>query len=337
MTSAALQTRDEAFERDAAGAAARAPALEQANSAARDMPGVAALHAFLDTHDLIGRGGLLTDLDGTLAVEQGGEAILPDAVVRGLTALGGAGCRVMINTPRSPANVIRAFGPTWPGAHGKAVPLVALNGSLVGYLRPEEGALATFREIAAYPVLRTDIDAVLAAAARSLDAGQDDLVVLFHSRDWTAGERIWTPSSARIDAVRRRFPGTGEVIVSDLDELERHLRAQEICMMLLLEGAAGERPAAFRRSAASCFVTRPGVDKRFGALALAEIMAMDLAHSIGAGDSPIDTFLTAVGFAVQVGGQDLGYRGTAGALRMPDPPALGRLLLDVAGRRRPRR
>ena len=52
----------------------------------------------------------------------------------------------------------------------------------------------------------------------------------------------------------------------------------------------------------------------------------DLSESLGAGDTPMDTFLSGVGLAVTVGGMELSFRGLRNTIRLSDSTELGLLL-----------
>ena len=65
------------------------------------------------------------------------------------------------------------------------------------------------------------------------------------------------------------------------------------------------------------------------ATGLAEF-GFDLAHSVGAGDTPMDSFLRGCGLAVHVGPMQLEHRGIAATLKAPDIPAMGELLQRLA-------
>jgi hypothetical protein len=57
---------------------------------------------------------------------------------------------------------------------------------------------------------------------------------------------------------------------------------------------------------------------------------VDIAASVGAGDTELDTFLSAVGLAVIVGNGELDFKGRVATLRLGDSPALGALLFELA-------
>ena len=66
-----------------------------------------------------------------------------------------------------------------------------------------------------------------------------------------------------------------------------------------------------------------GVDKASGAEAAARQLGFDLAASVGAGDTLMDTFLSTVGLAVRVGNPALPFQGRHATLDLVDSLALG--------------
>jgi hypothetical protein len=294
-----------------------------------DAEAQAALKAFLSEADLIGRGGFMTDLDGTAVLEREGMVVIPEIVSGALTNLSRLGCRVSINTLRFPMNVIRTCGREWYSISNAPLPLVSLNGAQVGYLEERDDAIA-FREIAAFPLSQADIDELLVGVAGLLAGAIDDIVLFFYARDWTRGERIWTPTPERAAAARERYRSASEVFSGGLDALRHQLQAEETCMMMMLVNAEDDRLMAYQHVKRSSFVTRAGVDKKAGAEALAQVLDMDLAQAIGAGDTPMDSFLAATGLAVQVGHRELEHKGLKATVKVPDSLGLGALCVAAA-------
>ncbi len=287
------------------------------------------LNAFLAQADLIGRGGIMTDLDGTAVLEREGSVVIPDIVSGSLTDLARLGCRVSINTLRFPLNVIRTFGREWYAITNAPLPLVSLNGAQIGYLEERDEHIA-FREIAAFPLSAADIDEVLVGVAGLLGGDIDDILLFFYGRDWTRGERIWTPTETRAAAARERYRSASDVSSVPLDALRSTLLGEDICMLMMLVNAEDDRLMAYQHVKRSSFVTRAGVDKKFGAEALARLLDQDLAQTIGAGDTPMDSFLGAVGLAVQVGERAAEYKGLSGTVRVADSLGLGALFVAAA-------
>jgi hydroxymethylpyrimidine pyrophosphatase-like HAD family hydrolase len=77
-------------------------------------------------------------------------------------------------------------------------------------------------------------------------------------------------------------------------------------------------------------VTRKGIDKLAGLHTLANRLNIDLQHAVGAGDTPMDSFLKGVGLAVHVGGLDLEYHGLLQTVKVRDSLELGALLFRLA-------
>ncbi len=254
----------------------------------------------------------MTDLDGTAVLEREGSVVIPDIVSGSLTDLARLGCRVSINTLRFPLNVIRTFGREWYAiTNARAAALVSLNGAQIGYLEERDEQIA-FREIAAFPLSAADIDEVLVGVAGLLGGGIDDILLFFYGRDWTRGERIWTPKEARATAARERYRSASDVSSMPLYALRDALLGEEICMLMLLVNAEDDKLMAYQHVRRSSFVTRAGVDKAFGAEKLANLLDQDLGHTIGAGDTPMDSFLGAVGLACRSASGRPSTRGCAG-------------------------
>jgi hydroxymethylpyrimidine pyrophosphatase-like HAD family hydrolase len=101
-------------------------------------------------------------------------------------------------------------------------------------------------------------------------------------------------------------------------------------MLFLLINEPQDRLMAYQHAKPSSFITHKGVDKLSGGLALAERLGVDLAHSVGAGDTPMDTFLKGVGLAVQVGRMPLEFKGARQTVRVDNSFELGALLFRLA-------
>src|SRR4051812_36534682 len=90
------------------------------------------LQSFLDGSRFARDGAVVTDLDGTAIHEFEGRAIIPDPVSHGLKRLNDLGRPVILNSLRFPLNVIRTFGREWYGITNAPLPLVSLNGGIMG-------------------------------------------------------------------------------------------------------------------------------------------------------------------------------------------------------------
>ena len=87
-------------------------------------------------------------------------------------------------------------------------------------------------------------------------------------------------------------------------------------MIFLLVEIEEDRLMTYQHTKRSNFVTRAGVDKLFGAQAAMARLGLDLAHCVGAGDTPMDNFLKGVGLAVPVGPLDLEFHGLQQTVRI---------------------
>ena len=121
------------------------------------------------------------------------------------------------------------------------------------------------------------------------------------------------------------------------DELHARVTGQEICMMLLLVDAPDDVLMAYQHTKRANFFTHAGVDKLSGTIELAGRLGVDLAHSLGAGDTDMDRFLNGVGLALHVGPQALPFRGTLETIRLRDAGELASVLFRLATLERDRR
>jgi len=153
-----------------------------------------------------------------------------------------------------------------------------------------------------------------------------DLLVFHYPRDWRQGEVIWTPAADHVDAVAAKYRSASRVFSSDVREFADTLLSNEMCMIFLLIDLPEDRRMAYQHTERASFFTHAGVNKRTGAVAMARHLGIDLAASIGSGDAPPDDFLAAVGFAIIVGANDVGYRGLLHTVRVPGIAEFGELL-----------
>jgi len=119
------------------------------------------LKAFLSETDFARAGAVVTDLDGTAVHEFEGRVVIPDPVACGLKRLNDLGRPIVLNTLRFPLNVIRTFGREWYAITNAPLPLVSLNGGVVGYLREDAAGEIIFEELDAFPLEAEEIDEVL--------------------------------------------------------------------------------------------------------------------------------------------------------------------------------
>ena len=289
-----------------------------------------ALMAFVDGSAFAASGAVVTDLDGTAVLEHEGRVFVAPEVESGLKHLRDLGRPVAINSLRFPLNVVRTFGRAWAAITDAPLPLVSLNGAVTGHLVHSRGDAVVFEELDALPLAPAEIEEVLVGVRGLVEGGLTELLLFHYPRDWTAGEVIWTPDPARADAARAKYRSASEVFSGGLAELRDRLLEREVCMIFLLVEAPQDRLMAYQHARPSSFVTHAGVDKLAGAERLAAALGFDLAQSVGAGDTPMDSFLKGCGLAVHVGPLDLEHRGLAGTVKVPDSPALGEVLQRLA-------
>ncbi|MBV9696532.1 MAG: HAD family phosphatase [Gammaproteobacteria bacterium] len=294
----------------------------------------AQLRGFLLESSYSARGAVMTDLDGTVVHEDAGTILIPDSVTRALQQLYELGRPLILNTLRFPLSVIRTFGREWYALAGAPIPLVTLNGSQVGLIRADAQSHLHFDELAAFPLSAAELEEILRGVEAAVAARSADILLFYYPRDWRQGEIIWTPEPARLEAVRAKYLSASAVTAVELGTLRRQLHAQDICMVFLLIEAPGESLMAYQHTHRSGFFTHEAVDKRSGACAIAALLGIDLAHSIGAGDTEMDTFLKAVGLAVLVGNRELRLAGLRQTIRLNSAHELGELLFRVAALQR---
>ncbi len=92
-----------------------------------------------------------------------------------------------------------------------------------------------------------------------------DLLVFYYPRDWQQGEIIWTPVRDKVDRVQQKYRSASKVYSCALDELQKDLYSQEICMIFLLIDVPQDRLMAYQHTKRNNFFTHKGVDKDFGA------------------------------------------------------------------------
>ncbi len=291
----------------------------------------AEVREFLRRSRYMSHGAVMTDLDGTAVHEVDGRAMLPRLVEEGLKRVHDSGRRVVINTMRYPISVLSDFAGEWHGATGCAIPLVALKGSQIGQIVPGPRGALVFEEFEAFALGADEIDEVLQGVHGMVSQGAEDLLVFFYPRDWHAGELVWTPDPARVAATADKYRSASAVLCGTVQALADRLAATAVCMIFLLNDVPEDRRMAYQHTERTRFITHAGVDKRHGAEAIAPYLEIDLSHSVGAGDAETDTFLSAVGLAAIVGNAELDFKGQLGTLRLRDPPAWGRVLLQLGG------
>jgi hydroxymethylpyrimidine pyrophosphatase-like HAD family hydrolase len=290
-----------------------------------------AIDKFVRDTDFVSKGAVITDLDGTAVHEDHGSVYIPPPVELGLQAVYTHGRPVVLNSLRFPLSVMRTFGKEWLEIAGSPIPVVSMNGSQIGYVDWDDKGELSFEEITAFTLTAHEIDAVITGVEALLRDDIRDVLLFYYPRDWRMGEMIWTPVAEKVDHVKAKYLSASAVTAVEIDKLQGQLHAEEICMIFLLVERPADDLMAYQHSKPSSFFTTKGVDKLSGTLATAKHLGVDLASSVGAGDTPMDIFLDGVGLAVQVGGTELPFRGTHSTINVKDSFELGDVLFRLAG------
>ena len=288
------------------------------------------LRAFRRTSEFVAHGGVVTDLDGTALHEREGRVSVAEPVAEGLKALAELGRPVVLNTLRFPLNVVRTFGREWGAITDQPVPLVSLNGAVLGLLTPIGDAETTFEEMAAFPLAKAEISEALGRLQELLDQGLTQVVLFIYPRDWRRGEIVWCMQPSQVDMLRSKYVSASEVLCGPLSALHDMLLSNEVCMLAVQVEIPEDRRMAYQHTRPSRFVTAAGIDKLSGAREAAARLGFDLDQSIGAGDTPMDSFLAGVGLAVHVGPLPLAFEGRQDTLKLKDPSELGAALFELA-------
>lgn len=275
-------------------------------------------------------GAFMTDLDGTAVHEFEGRLAIPDRLALAMRDLNGSGRQVIINSLRFPLSVIRTFGREWYSVSNAPLPIVSLNGSLTGYLMETDAKQIAFRELDAFCLSAREIEELVEHTAELLKAGHDEMVLFLYPRDWRKGELIWTPAPRSVERFRNKYTSASDVFATSLEDLKARLTSEPHCMVFLLVETTGDHLMAYQHVSQRRFVTRQGVDKRFGAHVLCERLGLAVEASVGAGDTLMDTFLSGIGLAITVGAGELGFEGIHGNLRVASSSELGELIFRLA-------
>ena len=275
-------------------------------------------------------GGVITDLDGTAVHEDAGRIYIPEPVGFGLREIYELGRPVVINSLRFPLSVMRTFGKEWLAIANAPIPVVSMNGSQLGYVTRDKNDELCFDEIIAFPLLATEIDEIIKGVQNLLENEIRDILLFYYPRDWRMGEIIWTPIAEKVIHVKEKYRSASSVTAVELQKLEEQLHAEEICMIFLLVERSADDLMAYQHSKPSNFFTRKGIDKLSGTKEISEHLGIDLAHSVGAGDTEMDSFLSGVGLMVQVGHRDLEFRGLQASVKLNNSLELGEFLFRLA-------
>jgi hydroxymethylpyrimidine pyrophosphatase-like HAD family hydrolase len=281
-------------------------------------------------------GAVMTDLDGTAVHEDRGRIFIPQPVEFGLRELHSTGRPFILNSLRFPLSVLRTFGREWYSISNSPIPLVSLNGSLVGRVVQNNDNELEFEEIGAAPITAQEIAEVLRGVRGLLDNGIKDVLVFYYPRDWRMGEIIWTPVAENVLHIKQKYVSASSVTAVEFDKLCDQLAAEEVCMIFLLIDLPEDQLMAYQHTKRSNFFTHKGVDKLFGAKCIAAKLGIDLDQSIGAGDTELDSFLSGVGLAILVGNNNLDFKGIMHTIKITDAFQFGALLFRLAELQRER-
>lgn len=274
------------------------------------------------------RGALVTDLDGTAVHEVEGRVVIPKVVEFGLKQLEELGRPVIVNTLRFPLSVLRTFGSDWARISDAPLPVVCCNGAVSGTILRDGHGRLTFLEADALVLTSTEIEHALAEVERLLAHGAGEVLLFWYPQAWRTGEVIWTPTPARVAEVRARFRSASEVLSGPLPGLRQRLLAEPVNLLFLHVDWEEDRRMAYQHTSPTGFITPGGCDKLAGARRTAARLGVDLAASVGAGDTAMDTFLAGVGLAVHVGTR-LPFPGLAGTIQVRNALAFGELLFRL--------
>lgn len=288
------------------------------------------LRHFIEQSSFASSGAVITDLDGTAVHEFRGKIAIPREVELGLMRHYERGRPLILNSLRFPLSVIRTFGQDWYKLSNAPIPTVTLNGSLAGYVKKNEDAELCFEEVLAFPLTEQEITEALEGVQGILDGGIKNILVFYYPRDWRIGEVIWTPVPENVHAVKQKYASASAVTAVEFPKLQQQMLAEEICMIFLLIEAPEDQLMAYQHTKRSNFITHKGVDKLFGARAMADFLQCNLQDSLGAGDTELDSFLSGVGLALLVGNQELPFRGMVDTIKLRDSLELGAVLFKAA-------
>ncbi len=288
-----------------------------------------ALQDFMQNSAFMTRGAIVTDLDGTIVHEDKGKIWIPMNAEMALKELYELRRPVILNSLRFPLSVIRTFGRDWYNLSANPIPVVALNGSQTGYVTASKDGELIFEEIAAFPLLKEEIEEILVGVQGLLAAGVKDLLVFAYPRDWRIGEIIWTPVPEKLMTVKEKYLSASSVTAVEFAKWRQQLLQEEFCMIFLLINLPQDQLMAYQHTKRSNFFTHKGVDKLSGARSIATHLGVDLLHSVGAGDTEMDCFLSGTGLAVLVGNNELEFRGQLQTIKLKNSFELGSLLFQM--------
>ena len=288
------------------------------------------LQEFIHASSFATSGLVITDLDGTAVHEHQGRITIPKEVELGLMRHYEQGRPLVLNSLRFPLSVIRTFGQDWYKLSNAPIPTVTLNGSLIGLVKKTGEGELVFEETAAFPLRKEEILEALEGVQGLLSGGIKSVLVFYYPRDWRIGEVIWTPVPEYVTAVKEKYLSASAVTAVEFPRLQEQMLNEDICMIFLLIDVPEDQLMAYQHTKRSNFITNKGVDKLFGARAMADFLKCELRDSLGAGDTELDTFLAGVGLALLVGNNELSFRGLVQTIKLNNSLELGSLLFRAA-------
>lgn len=288
------------------------------------------LRRFIELSSFTTSGVVITDLDGTAVHEFQGKIAIPKEVELGLMRHYERGRPLILNSLRFPLSVIRTFGQDWYRLSNAPIPTVTLNGSLMGFVKKNEEQELIFEEAIAFPLTKEEITAALKGVNAILEGGIKNILVFYYPRDWRIGEVIWTPVAENVLPVKEKYASASAVTAVEFPKLQEQMLNEDVCMIFILIDVPENQLMAYQHTKRSNFITHKGVDKLFGAQAMAKFLQSDLRDSLGAGDTELDNFLSGVGLALLVGNQELAFRGLVDTIKLRDSMELGAVLFRAA-------
>ena len=132
---------------------------------------------------------------------------------------------VVLNTLRFPMSVISTVGEAWYQIADVPILTVLLNGSVLGYIKCDDGQLH-YEELAAFPLAHPEIASMLKGVRQLIEGGIDDLLVFFYSRNWKEGETLWTPKNERVAALQKKIRECVARVLGSVDQLTEELVAR---------------------------------------------------------------------------------------------------------------
>lgn len=282
---------------------------------------------FTDQAD-IHRGLLALDLDGTVLLEQDRRTFISSSVEKGVKAVHDMDTTIVINTLRFPLSVIWTVGEAWYQIVDTPILTVLLNGSVLGYIRRGKDGLE-YDELQSFPMTQEEVSLVVNGLEQLIHNGIQDVLLFYYTRNWRAGETLWTPQAHHIEDLRKRYRSASSVISTDVQRLRESLKYEDVCMMFIQIDRPKDKLMAYQHAEPEKFITHEGVDKAFGIRKIAEHFHLSLPDSFGAGDTVMDSFLSELGMAVIVGDSELPYRGKIETARVRSPIELGDVIIAV--------